>query len=262
MLSYTSLYNRRELMPDALSEDRKNVCRVVKVIRETQDIASILMEKPDSGFSTRKAGQFASIRIRMEDGWSKPHPFTLSCAPEEDLLRLTIKKEGSFTTAIHEIQPGTEVKCMGPLGIFCKDIDAKPMIIMLGGGVGITPFLSVLRHLRNIHAKNQIKLFWVNRTVKEIFCAEEIKEMTRVLDLKIVHSLSREEDVSSCFEQKYPHIFYEKGRLSVDILKRHEVSMEAAFYLCGPPPMMESALLDLNSMGVEPASVEKESFSW
>jgi NAD(P)H-flavin reductase len=57
-------------------------------------------------------------------------------------------------------------------------------------------------------------------------------------------------------------VVYEKGRLTEEILKRHGVTKDASVYLCGPPPMMESALNDLQKVGVEPASVEREKFSW
>jgi ferredoxin-NADP reductase len=250
-------------MPDdEKSPDLKNICRVVKVIPENHDTASIFLEKPDDGFNRRKAGQFASIRISGQDGWSEPHPFTISGAPEDELIRLTIKKEGIFTSAIQEIRPGAQVKCMGPFGVFCKDIDTRNTIVMIAGGVGITPFLSVLRHFRNISAQNRVTLFWVNKTTRDVICSDEIRDMTRDLNLKVVHSLSREDDVGHYFQQQFPRVVYEKGRLSVDLFRKHEVLNEAAFYLCGPPPMMESALKDLQDLGVQPEHIQQEKFSW
>jgi NAD(P)H-flavin reductase len=151
---------------------------------------------------------------------------------------------------------------MGPLGVFCKDIDAKPVIVMLAGGVGITPFLSVLRHFKNIKAGNSVSLFWANKTKEDVFCSDEIMQMSQNLNLKVVHCLSRDDDVARYVQQQYPRVVYEKGRLTEDILKRHGVTKDASFYLCGPLPMMESALDDLQKVGVEPVSVEREKFSW
>ncbi len=244
------------------SQEQKNIWKVVKVVPENHDSNSLYLEGPDEGFMLRKAGQYASIRIMRPDGWSEPHPFTISGAPEDALLRLTIKKEGKFTSAIGDLEPGAPVKCMGPLGVFCKDIDAKPSIVMIAGGVGITPFLSVLRHFRNIKAPNKVTLFWANKTIEDIFSTEEIKQMSRELSLNVVHCLSRDDDVNRYVDTQYPNVCYENGRLSEDILKRHGVVRDAAFYLCGPPPMMESALNDLQKVGVAPDSVEREKFSW
>jgi NAD(P)H-flavin reductase len=243
-------------------QEQKNICKVVKIVQENHDSNSLYLEGSDERFIGRKAGQYASIRIMRPDGWSEPHPFTISGAPEDALLRLTIKKEGKFTSAISDLKPGAPVKCMGPLGVFCKDIDAKPSSVMIAGGVGITPFMSVLRHFRNIKAPNKITLFWVNRTIEDIFSTEEIKQMSRELNLNVVYCLSRDDDVNRYVDTLYPNVYYEKGRLNEDILKRHGVVRDAAFYLCGPPPMMESALNDLQKVGVAPDSVEREKFGW
>lgn len=243
-------------------QDQMNICTVVKVVPENHDINSLYLEGSDEKFASRKAGQFVSVRIMRPDGWSEPHPFTMAGAPEDPILHLTIKKEGQFTSAIPDLKPGTPVKCMGPLGIFCRDIDTKPVIVMMAGGVGITPFLSVLRHFKNIKAGNKVTLFWANKAIADVFSANEIEEMTQELSLTVVHCLSREDDVQRHFQQQYPHIRYEKGRLSGDILKRHEVAKDAAFFLCGPPPMMEAALKELDNLHVDPSAVKQENFTW
>ncbi|PKN34977.1 MAG: FAD/NAD-binding family oxidoreductase [Deltaproteobacteria bacterium HGW-Deltaproteobacteria-19] len=243
-------------------KEEKNIWKVVRVVPENHDVNSVFLEGADEKFSVRRAGQFASIRIPGPDGWSEPHPFTISAAPEDSLLRLTIKKEGAFTSAIPDLKPGTSVKVMGPLGVFCKGIDEKPEIVMIAGGVGVTPFLSVLRHFRNGKARNRVLLFWGNKTLSDAFCRDEIREMTRDLDLTVIHCLSREDDVGGYFDGQAPQLLYEKGRLSADTLKRHGATREAAFYLCGPPPMMESALKELEALGVDPATVEEERFIW
>jgi NAD(P)H-flavin reductase len=243
-------------------QDQKNIWKVIKVVPENHDTNSLYLEGSDHGFDLRKAGQYASIRIMRPDGWSEPHPFTISGAPEDPFVRLTIKKEGRFTSAIPDLKPGAPVKCMGPLGAFCKDIDAKPFIVMIAGGVGITPFLSVLRHFSNIKAGNRVTLIWVNKTMEDVFSTDEISEMTRALNFTVVHCLSREEDVRRHARQEYPGVIYEKGRLSEDILRRYGVSGGASVYLCGPPPMMDSALNDLQKVGVDPSTVDREKFSW
>ncbi len=243
-------------------QEEKNVWKVVRVVPENQEVNSVYLEGTDGKLAARKAGQFASIRLAGPEGWSEPHPFTISAAPEDALLRFSIKKEGAFTSSIPGLMPGDSVKVAGPLGVFCRGIDEKPEIVMIAGGVGITPFLSVLRHFRNGKAKNRVLLFWANKTLSETFCLDEIRAMTRELDLAVVHCLSREESVDGHFDAGTPRMLFEKGRISADILKRHGVKPGAAFYLCGPPPMMDSALKDLETLGVDPGAVEQERFVW
>jgi NAD(P)H-flavin reductase len=251
-------------MTDAQSsgQEQKNIWKVIKVVPENIDTYSLFLEGSDEKFARRRAGQFVSLSIMTPDGWSAPHPFSIAGAPEDSTLHLTIKKTGQFTSAIPDLKPGTEVRCMGPLGLFCQDIDAKPAIIMMAGGVGITPFLSVLRHFRNIKARNIVILFWVNRTMEDVFATDEIQGMTSDLNLRVIYCLSRADDVEGYYRQEYPGVFYEKGRLSGEILKRHGATKEASFYLCGPPPMMASALVEAGSLNVDQGLVEKETFAW
>ena len=240
--------------------------KIVKVEKENEDTTTISFSGPDmERFKNRKSGQYASIRIFKDGEWSAPHPFTLSSAPDEDTLRMTIKKSGAFTSAIPDIQPGTPIQCNGPFGQFCKDIDASKEIVMIAGGVGITPFLSVLRHFRETAADNEVTLFWSNKTPQDAFAAKELEDLTKSLKLHVVHAFTR---VAPGDQQPAPVftdgrkgiISHEYGRLSRDIFARHITSANASFYLCGPPEMQQAVLAELSQTGVDPSTVDKEAF--
>ena len=236
--------------------------RVVKVVAENHDVNSLYLNDFDESFAERKAGQWLSIRLPKDGGWSEPHPFTISCAPEDHHLRLTIKKIGEFTSTIPALKPGTEVKLAGPMGTFCRDIEAHPSIVLIAGGVGITPFLSVLRHFRHIRAVNRVKLFWSNKTSNDVFSAEELKAIADEINLRVIHVFSRQEDTGEFSDEHDPHTRYATGRMTRDVLKENQVSSDDAVYVCGPAPMQDFVLGELRSLGKEPSHVEKESFSW
>ncbi|MCX7635522.1 MAG: hypothetical protein N2Z74_07240 [Syntrophales bacterium] len=242
--------------------DSESLWRVAGVRRENKDVNSLFLEGGNGRFATRKAGQFATLRLPTGDGWTEAHPFTIAAAPEDPLLCFTIKKEGAFTSAIPNLPVGTPVLLTGPLGRFCRDIDSRPEIVMLAGGVGITPFLSVLRHFRHRGAANRVLLFWSNKTKDDIFCADELREMTQLLPLVCVHCLSREDEVAAYYDAAYPGIVYERGRLTASIMDRHGTAKNASFYLCGPPAMMDTAFQILAELGVPPGAVEQERFVW
>ena len=246
-----------------MNKESKNVWKVIKTEPENHDTTSLYLEGGNAKFSTRRAGQYASIRIMRADGWSEPHPFTISAAPEDQNLRLTIKKSGVFTTSIQDVQPGTPVKCAGPLGVFCKDIDTKDDIVMIAGGVGITPFLSVLRHFQNIDAKNSAILFWSNKTIEDSFAADELNVMTKELNLTVIHALTREENVQKYIQDAFPQVLYASERVGKELLQRYVDGIhKASIYLCGPPKMMDFVLEDLKNLDIDPKSVAMESFSW
>ena len=166
-----------------MNVNAKDIWKVLKTEKENNDVTSLYLEEGDyERFKDRRAGQYVSIRTLSEDKWSEPHPFTISCAPEDKILRLTIKKTGRFTSAIPDLKPGIPVKCAGHFGDFCKDIETKEKIVMIAGGVGITPFLIVLRHFVNINAKNKVKLSWANKTIDDAFAVEELKRNDKVAE--------------------------------------------------------------------------------
>lgn len=244
--------------------------KIVKIKKENSDTTSIYFSGPDmERFKNRKPGQFASIRVFKDGAWSAAHPFTLSSAPEDETLRMTIKKSGEFTSTIPDIEPGTPIQCSGPFGQFCKDIGASNEIVMIAGGVGITPFLSVLRHFLEIQADNEVTLFWANKTPEDAFAAKELEGFTKSLKLHVVHVFSRVAPENQAaltaptFDDGRPgKISCEFGRLSREIFMRHITSTNASFYLCGPPPMQQTVLDELSLYGVEPDKVQKEAFEF
>lgn len=242
--------------------DLKGIWNVLKTEPENGEITSLYLEGDDEKFKKRRAGQYASIRIPREDGWSELHPFTISCAPEDKILRLTIKKGGAFTSSIPNLKPGTPVKTAGPFGVFCKDIDTKEDIAMFAGGVGITPFLSVLRHFKTISAKNLIILFWTNRTIDDTFSMDELNEMTKALNLRIVHTLSREKEVEKHLQTDAPKVLYLTGYATRALMQEYINFPDTSFYLCGPPKMQEFVLGELEACGIDPKSVGTEKFSY
>ncbi|MBF0481460.1 MAG: FAD/NAD-binding family oxidoreductase [Desulfovibrionaceae bacterium] len=243
-------------MPDAAPEGK-----VLAVIKETDQTNSLVVDLPNRSFLERKPGQYATIRIKRADGWSEPHPFTISCPPAEgSLLRFTIKKAGGFTSAVPDFPPGAPVRCAGPFGAFCKDIETHNEIVMIAGGVGITPFLSVLRHFRDIKAQNRIQLFWCNKTLGDAFSLNELAGMTRELSLRVVHVLSREKNAANRHDPSLPAVTYESGRLARNTLLKYGVTPGAAYYLCGPGAMQDTVLAELAGCGVDPGKVEREKF--
>ncbi len=234
--------------------------KVVKTVRENANTTTVVMEVDDDNLAQFRPGQFATLRI-MEDGeWSRPHPFTISGAPGGH-VQMTIKGNGRFTAElIPALDSGAQVQCAGPFGAFCKDIALREEIVMIAGGVGITPFLSVLRHFANTGAGNVCTLFWCNRTFADAFAASELEAMAERLDLTVVHVLSRERLPDMYYEAERPHIRFERGHFSHEMLTRHIGSASASFYLCGPSAMQQTVLEELSSYGVLPDAVEREAF--
>lgn len=204
------------------------------------------------GFRHRRAGQFALLGIDEAD---RPHPFTLSGAPEDQELKMTIKNVGDYTGRIHQLKLGAKVTLQGPYGKFCSSIDEKPLITMIAGGIGITPFLSVLRHFIHQEVKRSVRLIWANNTEEDFFSLLELANMKKKLEMNItLVSLKGFASLNDFAERK--GIVLRQGYLAPETFPSD--LGESAIYLCGSPAMQDYALDQLKNRGVDPVTVEKE----
>ncbi len=245
----------------AVRTRRDGIWKVAGVRGETGDTNTLILERQggSGAFGKRRAGQFAIIRYRDGKKWSEPHPFTISAPPRSGELHFTIKAAGKFTSSVPSLSPGTEVMCEGPYGIFSINFEKQKNIVMIAGGVGVTPFLSSIRHAIDISAGTRMVLFCCNKTLQDIIAGDELREAATKLRLKVVHVLSRvrAEELPSGEEG----VSYASGRLTGELIVKHVPNADASFYLCGPPPMQAGALKALEeSLGVPSWRVKREMF--
>jgi predicted ferric reductase len=228
---------------------------------ETPSVASIVMEGAEvASFAKRRAGQFALLKVERDGVWSEPHPFTLTCSPEDPFLQMTFKMQGAFTTALRAMPVGTRVTLQGPLGSFCKGVDEKAAVVLIAGGIGITPFLSLLRHWRNTKAANRATLVWANNEPADIFAQNELTKMASVVDLKVVHVVWKPGETP--LPAGSERMVYESGTLTSDICRRRVDFAGAAIYLCGSPNMQGFVFPQLEACGVDTKAVQVEKFAW
>lgn len=247
---------------EVLNGKRRVACRVTRVVPESHDTRSVYLSAPHGpgDLAHRRPGQFALLRIPRGRGLSEPHPFTISSEPAEG-PRFTIKEAGRFTREIHGIEPGTEVQCEGPYGIFCARAEDRASLALIAGGVGITPFFSLLRHFRATGRAVPTVLIWANKTSRDIFGREELESMTRKMPLRVVHVLSREKEAPGLSEDGHG-VSFEQGRITAEMLGRH-LSADRGFYLCGPPAMQAFVLGEIKkAFGLRARHVSRELFFW
>lgn len=129
---------------------------------------------------------------------------------------------------------------------------------MIAGGIGITPFLSVLRHFVQVSHEGHLMLIWANNDTQDIFAQEELLGFTKKMDLHIIHVIANGHNGSN---GAGPNCVFEEGLVSADLLDRHRLSKNADYFLCGSPAMQDYVLNQLETMGIDSKSVEKESFN-
>jgi predicted ferric reductase len=233
---------------------RRNVYQVVNLIEETQDTTTVVLGPVVGRPFSHLPGQFMFLTPLSSEIPREEHPFTISSSPNgKDYVSATIKTSGDFTAQLRRLQPGDPMLVDGPYGKFSFLAQPHPsQFVFIGAGVGITPLMSMLRSLREAGDKIPCLLIYGSRTDRDIIFKLELEEMESSMNLRVIHVLS----------QPSREWKGEKGRVGHDILRRHVMRFRtAAFYVCGPPPMMDVVIRSLVALGVAAAQIYCEEFS-
>src|SRR3989338_6336945 len=166
---------------------------VKKIIQETPNAKSFIFDKPkDLDF---KPGQSFSIYFLQDHGELKgvPRPFTPSTSPTFDYMEVTIKKETVFTTEIlNNFKVGEKLGIHGPFGKIAFTEDIKDDLVLIAGGSGITPMMSIIRYVVDKKLPNKITLLYSNRTEEDIIYKKELEDLEKKGKLKVVYCITRE----------------------------------------------------------------------
>ncbi|MCS3902181.1 ferredoxin-NADP reductase [Methylohalomonas lacus] len=207
-----------------------------------------------------RAGQYVTVKLAgVDDPRGPQRPFTLSSSPTAtDHLAITVKMTGSpFKQALQAIATdgaADRVQLRGPLGDFTLE-PARPAV-MVAGGIGITPFISMLRWLRDQPDAPSIRLLYSNDTPEDIAFQDELNGIAEQADwLDVVHTITQPDSAG--------HWTGRSGRIDAELIASQSDDLDSpVYYLCGPPGMvsaMENLLQD--ELDVPAADVRSEKFS-
>jgi predicted ferric reductase len=227
-------------------------CRAGKFIvesvePETHDTFTVKV-KPTKNFDFI-AGQFAFLRIENANLHAR-HPFTISNTPGQDTLNFTIKRAGRFTQAAEKLEKGDEIKVDGPFGTFILD-DSERDIVFIAGGVGITPFMSMLESLDGQDPGRNITLLYGSRNQREVIFLDKLKQIKEPW-FKRICVLSQDKGDG-----------FESGYINHKILDKYVKGYDKKlFYICGPEALKDSVQKYLWTKGVSRKDIIIEDFFW
>ena len=167
---------------------------------------------------------------------------------------MTIRNLGDFTSRIAEVPVGERVYLDGPYGAFTIDRNPADMHVLIAGGVGITPMMSMLRTLADRGDKRPVILLYGNKEWDSIIFRDELESLKSRLDLKVVHVLPN------------PPAGWtgEKGYIDAEMFKRHlpPPYAEHEYFICGPDVMMDAIEKALGELDVPLAKYHSERYSF
>ena len=222
---------------------RKQLVKIESIEHITHDVLQIVTEKPANFNFT--PGQATEISIN-KTGWkAEKRPFTFTSLPKNDFLEFTIKiypSHKGVTNKLLDLTVDAELILHEVFG----EIGFKGEGVFIAGGAGVTPFISIFRHLKSKSLIGSNKLIFANNTKADIIMEQEFRDM---LGANFINILSHD-TVDG----------YEHGFITENFLRSQITDYCNNVYLCGPPPMMEAVEKHLLKLNVDKKLIIKEEF--
>ena len=215
------------------------------------------LQKP-AGF-VFKAGQTADLTLvnpPETDSEGNTRTFSIASAPSEnELMFATRLRDTAFKRSLRNMKPGTKIKVDGPMGSFNLHKNPAKPAVFLAGGIGITPFLSIIREATRQKDPHQIYLFYSNRRPEDAAFITELQAMPKQNPNFHLVATMAEMDKS---KQSWTG---ERGFIDAVMLKRHLPELSGPIYYTAGPPAMVAAMKDmLAKAGVDEDDVRAEDF--
>jgi len=229
--------------------------RVSNVARESSDAVSIYLTGKNVEKLGGAAGQFYLVRILTARDWWRPHPFSISAAPNNKFVRFTVADRGDDTKLMQSLKPGTPIMLEGPYGVFTEERRTREKVVLVAAGIGIPPIRAL---------------------------AEEIA--ARPHDVTIIYRLRNQEDAALLAEtraiaaQRGFHLIELEGQrgvgtswMNADYSGRSDLErikdlvpdlVDSDVYICGPTAWTRSVEKTMKEAGVESRQIHAEEFAW
>jgi len=250
-------FDEDELLSGFAIQDVTTVVTAIEPV--TRDIVSLRLLAVDPPAYEFKPGQYADLTIPGTDEHRSFSMATTQSTPGE--IEFLIKKYpgGRFSGLLEDgLQVGDELALNGPYGSFTLKEGHVLPVVCIGGGAGMAPILSLLRHLGETGNTRPVRFYYGARTAQDLFYLDEITELGKSLtDFQFVACLSESMDGSS----EALGVALEAGNVTDVVERREEELGKCEVYLCGPPPMVDAALAFLEASGVPKDQVFHDSFT-
>ncbi len=233
-----------------------------RLLLKLEEKRTIAKDTVEFIFSTAKkpwflAGQYLEWTLphASEDNRGIRRYFTIASAPTEDSIRLGIKfntPSSSFKTHLAKMKVGETITASQLGGNFVLPKSTSTPLVFVAGGIGVTPFRSMLQYAMDQKSDQPITLFYCNKTAADIAYKEFLASATEALNLTPVHVLSDDATNSEATE----HGFINKTMVE-KYVKNHQ---DAIYYLSGPSGMVDAYKKMLTEMGIKRSKIKTDYF--
>jgi ferredoxin-NADP reductase len=243
----------RTTLPGRLSW---RIATVVETLTETPRAATLVLEVPN--WPGHQPGQHLDIRLTAEDGYQAQRSYSIASAPEDSRVAITVERldDGEVSPyLVDDVRVGDQVELRGPIGgYFTWEVAMSGPLLLVAGGSGIVPLMSMVRHRAVSGNHVPVRLLYSSRSYDDIIYRTELKRLAADdAALEVLHTLTRSQPPD-----------WRGYRRRIDGTLLTEVSWQAAdrplTFICGPTALVESVATYCIEQGYAPERVKTERF--
>ena len=227
---------------------RRHRMEVLAVYPEGPGVISVVIGGRHLEALGAESGQFFRWRFLCRGLWWTSSPYSLSAGPRPDRLRITVKDLGDHSRALAGVRPGTRVFAEGPYGAVTAAARRKRKVLLIGGGIGITPLRALFETLPA--GAGDLTFVYRASDPADIVFFDELKQLARRRGATLRFAVGRRAELG------YDPMSASALTANVGDLVDHDV------YLCGPPGMTDAAIAALRGAGVPRRQIHHESFEF
>lgn len=228
---------------------------VREVVPETAHARTIVLEAP--GWPGHIGGQHVDVRLTAEDGYQAERSYSIASAPEESGLALTVERidDGEVSPyLVDELRTGDELELRGPIGghFIWRTDDGGPLLLVAGGS-GLVPLMSMLRHRSARSSPVDARLLLSARALPDVLYRDEIATLARDDGVAVHQTLTRERPAGWTGFAR---------RIDAEMLVSvgPVPALRPLIFVCGPTAFVERAADLLVELGHDPAAIRAERF--
>jgi ferredoxin-NADP reductase len=219
--------------------------RVQSVVRESPGVVSVIVRGDRLDGLDARPGQFFRWRFLAPGLWWTASPYSLSAAPRAHMLRITVKAVGGHSAALARLRPGTRIWAEGPYGALTADRRTRHKVLLLAGGVGVTPLRALFESLPA--RQGDLTLVYRARSAQDLALRTELESIAAARGARLHFAVNAPDG-------RRPALSVAGLRATLPDIAQHDV------YVCGPPGLMRESYDALRAAGVPARRIHHESF--
>jgi ferredoxin-NADP reductase len=231
-----------------VSQAARHKYRVLSVRSEAPGVVSIVIGGHGLSALRAESGQFFRWRFLARGLWWTSSPYSLSAPPRRDRLRITVKAAGDHSAALRRLKPGTRVIAEGPYGAMTGAARSRSKVLLIAGGVGITPLRALLESLPA--APGDLTLIYRVSSMRDAVFRKELEQLAERRGAKVWFVAGSRAELDG------------NPLSGGELTRRVPGLIDHDVYLCGPPGLTAAVTRELLDAGVRRRHIHRESFEF